>query len=851
MSDSYRFESCELHVGQRRLFIAGAEATLGVRAFDLLSLLVAQRERPVPKHELLEAVWPGLAVEEGNLPVQISTLRKLLGAQAIATVPGRGYRFMLSVQGDYAPSQALAPLQAGAAEPRLDNLPAAVAPLIGRDGDLAEADAALRQHALLSLVGTGGIGKTRLALAAAQRALSRHCDGVWWVDLADLDDAALIAGRIGLALGLPVERSPEPLQALAQGLRGRELLLVLDNCEHLLDGVATLVRTLLQEAPGVRWLLTTQEPLKLPAEQVLRLGPLPVPPTGTGLNQALRYGAVALLLERARAHSHRYTLNEQDVAVAIAICEQLDGIPLALEMAAARLPWMGLAGVHERLGDRLRLLSSDGRQMASRHRSLQAALQWSHGLLSPTEQRVFRRLALFQGGFTLDGATEVVEDGHLLDRWDAIDAIGVLVDKSMVHLDGDPRAATPRYRLLESTRLFALDLLNECDDLSAAQTRHAQAYGRVAARALQQLWDQSDDDWLAGIESEFDNLRAALAHAVQAGRADLAVDLYEALNWLGVLLSGGLETRRWAERVEALSAGPQAAADPALRARLLQAVGSVHRNHAPARAIELMQQALATSLAALPADGDRRQRFRLHCTLALCHARTGALDLAAQDLMRAQGLRELQWPARLLLLEADAAGFVAVGSDDIELAQMHFNRFQALARQGGVTSALNTVAHNLADIALQLGDAAEAVRQGRTLVSALRRQTNGYHLGFALGNLSAALLQAGEWQAAHATAVEALPHLRREDNAVWLFDHLALLALQLGRTEAAAQLLGYVDAGRHAKGQVRDASEAQSRKKAHEGLQACLEGARMTALVEEGARLSADQADRLLLALAC
>ena len=868
MSSPYRFGECELHVADRRLLIGGTPAPLGGRAFEVLRVLVEQRARPVPKDELLDTVWPGQFVEEGNLPVQVSTLRKLLGPQSISTVPGRGYRFSLYVHGDDARADRAgaeggsdAATEATSAPPR-SNLPLQTTALLGRDDDLAQLQAGLARAPLLTLVGASGIGKTRLALAAAQsQAASNGAlfeDGVWWVDLADLLDADLLVGRIALALGLGIERASDPASALIEGLRKARMLVVLDNCEHLLDRLAPLVQTAIATAPNVRWLLTSQEPLKLAAESVLRLTPLAVPAAGTPLGEALQSGALALLVERARAADRRFMLTPAQSGLAIEICRQLDGMPLALEMAAARLPWMGVQAVHDRLGERLRMLRDDTRPGSARHRTLLAAMDWSHALLSASEQAVFRRLAVFRGGFTLQTAPAVVADGHVVDAWDAIDALGGLVDKSLIQIDGDPQANELRYRTLESARLFAQERLDASGEGRAVRERHAEAMSAFAQAWSERMWNEPDVVWLAATEPEADNLRGALetlleparhtGPAAQAAAAQLA-PVFDLLSWIDISRFGGAEVRRWAPRVEALLAAAEAApggsADPQVDAqvktRLRLILGGAWRNTAPAHSLAIWRDVLARPRV----SGDSVLRFRLACCAATAAARTGQTDEAAAHWRDACQLLDPTWPPRLRLLEADAAGFVAHFSSDSAAAREHFARFRTLALQAGADGGLMVVSHNLADIALSLGEVDEAVRIGRELVAWLRTQRSPYNLGFALGNLFAAQVQQPEPAAALAAGAEALTMLRRNENAVWLFDHFALFAARQGAYTDAARLLGYADKARASTGTPRDTSEAQACQMARAAVDAALGAPLRERLAAEGAALGDAEADAL------
>jgi predicted ATPase/DNA-binding winged helix-turn-helix (wHTH) protein len=835
MPASIRFGDFELDLAQRRLLAAGTPAPLGARAFDVLRVLVERRERPVPKDELLDAVWPEQDVEEGNLPVHVSALRKVLGPQAISTVPGRGYRFMVAVQGDAtAAAPARADSQPAFAAAR-HNLPLQATPLLGRDSEASRAGRELASARLLSIVGASGIGKTRFALSLAWSQVQAQPDGVWWAELADASDDAAISNRIGTMLGLPLARAADPREALLKGLQGLNATVVLDNCEHLVGPVASLVQAALDSVPGVRWLVTSREPLKLPAERVFRLGTLAVPPADAKLADALQFGALALLSERARAADRRFSLTPATLRCAIEICQRLDGIALALEMAAARVPWMGVEGVRDRLAEGLRLLSSPRRDGPSRHRTLQAAIGWSHAQLSPQEQIVFRRLAVCHGGFALEQAAQLAADAQGIDTWAAADAIGALVDKSLVQIEGDRAAPRPRLRLLESTRMFAMAQLSQSGELDDLRRRHALIYAQFAVREVELLGSQSDATWLATNEPETHNLREALAVAVRLENPNWVEPLFATLQWLSLMLNGGIDVRRWAGPIEELL--PQA--EPVQRARLLLTLGLVFRNSAPLRALVLFEQGLHL---ARPA-GDDRLLYRLFCACALTQARAGHQAEAVAHLAQAVALWNPAWPPRMQLLQADAAAFVALWGQDLSSSREHFRRFRELALECGADSGMVVVSHNLADLALSLGEADEAARMGRELVARLRRGRNRYNLGFALGNLCAALIMIGDHAGALEAAHEALPLLRAEDHAIWLFDHLALLAARQGRLRAAARLQGYTDATRQASASVRDPCELRANQETLSILQAALGSDEAARLRAEGALLAGAHGD--------
>jgi tetratricopeptide (TPR) repeat protein len=511
-------------------------------------------------------------------------------------------------------------------------------------------------------------------------------------------------------------------------------------------------------------------------------------------------------------------------------------------MAAARLPWMGAAQVQQLLDARLRLLTSAQRVTTARQRTLQAAMAWSHALLSGTEQRVFRRLAVFRGSFGLDEAAEVASDAQLVGRWEAIDALGALVDKSLVQVAGSAEAAAPRYRLLESTRLFALAHLLAADEVSPCQARHVQAYCRLAQARMASLWRAPDTQWIAEIEPDIDNLHTAVQYAIDLRDVDALSVLADPVGWWSSLTNSGAGLRRWVDAIDALLQGT---ALPS-RGRLQMLIGYAHRNIAPAQALPWLEQARAC----LEAGGDPTDLYRTCASLATCYARVGRLVEAQESLARAQALMQPDWPARLRLPVYDAAGFVAHFAGRSDDAEQAFRRFLALAQGARIELGVIAVSHNLADMALAAGRVDEAVRLGRDLVDQLRRMRHAYYLGFALGNLFAALVEAGDLASAAAAGSEALTLLRTEGNSLWLFDHFAALANRLGDGRAAALCVGYCDAGRASLGLSRDPTEARVADRVRQQLAASAVAADIARWLAEGAAMSGPAIDALVQALA-
>jgi predicted ATPase/DNA-binding winged helix-turn-helix (wHTH) protein len=506
----------------QRLVLEGDKPVrLGSRAFDILTALVERAGEVVSKEELIARAWPKTFVEEANLKLQVSTLRRALGDgqgdnRYVATVVGRGYNFVAPIRKEEPPPASPSPTIATAA---LHNLPFATTRMIGREKIATTLVAQLLHQRLVTVVGPGGIGKTTVGLAIAERMIGAYEHGVWLVDLAPLGDPDLVPSALATVLGLEV-CTENSLPSLVAALRDSRMLLLLDNCEHVLDTAAGLAAALISGAPGIDILATSREPLGVRGERVYRLGPLnsPEPSPGLTAKEATAFPAVQLFVERVTAIVEDFTLTDANARLVVAICRRLDGLPLAIEFAAPRVEVLGVEALAARLDDSLRLLGGQRRGAMPRHRTMQAVVDWSYGLLSQDEQRFFCALGIFTGGFTVAAAAAVAM-GATTAGDDAIDRVADLVAKSLVVADAS--GIRPRFRLLDATRAYAIAKLDESGERERIARCHAEYYRDLFVRSEGEVPARPPGEWLAEYAQEIDNLRAALNWAFSSDSDEL------------------------------------------------------------------------------------------------------------------------------------------------------------------------------------------------------------------------------------------------------------------------------------------------------------------------------------------
>jgi predicted ATPase/DNA-binding winged helix-turn-helix (wHTH) protein len=588
---------------RRELVAAGRAVKLGGRAFDILLALIEAHGTVVSRETLMERVWSGHFVEENSVQRQLSALRDALGndRDLIQTVAGRGYQFTGEIRfGPASPSVAVAEPQSSSMTERraqpATNLHKPVADLIARHRELAEVTSLVSQHRLLTLAGPGGIGKTRLALDLAWDLLAKFAGGVWFIDLAPLTDSGLVASTVGVTLNLQLDTGTTSPEKVAAALQNRELLIVLDNCEHVIEAAAGMAEALLRTNSLARVLATSREPLKAEGEYVYRVGGLEVPSLDdVEVDDVLRHGAVKLFVNRMHGTAPYGPIDVQTGRRIAEICRRLDGIPLAIELAAARASSLGVETLRALLDDRFHLLVDGRRTALPRYRTLRAMVDWSYEAISNKERMVFWRIAVFSGGFTLEDAGAIAAGGGI-SQAEVAYHMANLVDKSL--LTADITRIPAEYRLLETMRAYALEKLRGSGERDEVIRRQAETY--------RDRFDQAETDWstesraklLETYERDVENARTALDWAFSpTGYASLGVALTIAAAPLRIIFSRMGECHSWVERALASIAsgqGGQGKQEMQLRAifallQLLTKAGNPEPLAAWSKALELAE----------------------------------------------------------------------------------------------------------------------------------------------------------------------------------------------------------------------------------------------------------------------
>ena len=542
------FGSFRLRPSQQLLLDDDKPIPIGARALDLLITLVERAGDVVTKDELISRVWPNVAVEEGNLRTQMAIIRRALrdgeaGTRYIVTIPGRGYRFVSPVS--RSAERDTSPIGERTSQPA-SHIPTRLTRVIGRADSISEVTNRLTRRRFTTIVGPGGIGKTTVALAVAEQQTDIYKDGICFVDLASLIDPLTMPSTLASMLGLAIA-SKDIIAELTTYLRNKHFLLVLDSCERFVEAAAVLAEKLLKGTVDLHVLATSREPLRAEGEAIYRLSPLTTPSTSDRLSaeEALAFPAVELFVERAASSIDTFELIDEDAPVVADICRQLDGIALAIELAAGRVSTLGVKGVATHLKDRFRLLTRGKRTALPRHQTLEATLDWSYEMLPPRERATLRRLSVFPGNFALEGASAIAADSDIT-AGEVLDIVDELVSKSLI--SADVRGVERAYRLLDTTRAYATKKFIESGEPEQTTQRHAEYCLGFLEKTHTGKETSPTTEFLTAATPLIDDIRTALNWAFSPnGNANIAVELTTATIPLWTHLSLNAECRKHVE----------------------------------------------------------------------------------------------------------------------------------------------------------------------------------------------------------------------------------------------------------------------------------------------------------------
>jgi len=760
---TFRFREFELDVAAYELRRHGLRIRLARQPMELLLLLLEHRQELVSHDEIVARLRGGAAFGDldAGTHTAILRIRQALGdspqsPRFIETVPGKGYRFVAPVEvvsrsNQQGGAQAADDRSSDTRLPdtRRHNLPAELTSFVGRETELAELPTLLRSARLLSLTGAGGVGKTRLAIRLGLDLVNEFADGVWLVDLASLTSPDLVAQTIAIAVGVREGPQRSARDALLENLRDRDLLLVLDNCEHLIGACAELAEALLRGSPALRVVTTTREPLGVCGETVCRVPSLSLPQaTGGSLtaDALVEAEATRLFIERASAVDLAFRTTPENACTIARICQRLDGMPLAIELAAARVAVFSLEQIDSRLEDRFRLLTGGARTTVARQRTLEATVDWSYQLLSDVERQLFNRLSVFRGGWSL-GAAEKICGGDGIDANDMLDLVSRLVSKSLVGLESSA-SGERRYAFLETVRQYAGDRLAEADATNRLRDRHFDFFFEEFRGVLPVLRHHDQLHCLRRLRTEQENVRAALEWALTSPRlAEQGLELAGALFWFWTKRGLFEEGRVWLER--ALAGSPNA--PRTLRARALLGLG--HMYHFQGRPFEAVA-AEALSLGRL--DGDAWVQ-----SFALFMQGLAAFERGDAGLATACSLAALE--------AANTSGEIVQRSGPLLI---------------------------LANIAVSTGDHDRAQGLYDQSIDASRRDGDTWGLGILLSAAAGLGIVRGDFEGARAKASEAMAlcqELEDPRGIAWSLDVFAGLLAAGGRPDGAARLWGASD----------------------------------------------------------
>jgi predicted ATPase/DNA-binding winged helix-turn-helix (wHTH) protein len=848
---AYLFEGFTLDLKRGCLRELDREIELRPKSFAMLRHLVENAGRLISKEELVEAIWPNVVVTDQSLTRCVSDIRSVLrdGEQRIIkTVSRRGYLFQSPVAVEAqseAPNNARheAPLDGGAAfqvtSPQISaagvhaagsrphNLPRQLTSFVRRDAEIAEIEAALESYRLVTLLGPGGVGKTRLALEVGTDLLGHNRDGVWFVELGPIDDAELVGETLCSTVGAQPQGNRSAIENAVAYLREKQALLILDNCEHLIDAATKLAEVLGRACPHLTILATSRERLSLPSEKTYRVQSLGVPPLAEALRaeEAQGYDAVRLFVQRAGAAVEGFSLTDANASAIASICRRLDGIPLAIELAVPQLRMLQPQALEAHLHEPFFMHLKTSRTAPPRHQTLSTVFDWSYALLSESERTLFIRLSVFAGSWTLDAAAAVATGGAVTED-QVFELLSSLADKSLILPDLE--AIEPRYKYLQTTRRYASEKLRHSGE-DELRRRLAEFMVRRFTEACEAWPTTATQSWLATYEPDLDNLRASLDWAFGSrGDAALAVELTsrsvriwdelslltERRRWFAAALERRDETtpprtlaRLWLGRTSLSSHGDRTNLEPALGAAELFRMAGDHIG---------LGEALVKAGAALATPEDPAP--------ALPYLQE------ALDVLKPLGA------SKHLTVCLRSFAITRYFMRDFDAARPLIAESEAVARNLGDRRGLAAAQIAAAELEFAAGRVDDAI--DRTKVMLAGDHINRRQLTLGLGNLAAYLLAAGRVAEARAAALDGLKAACALDwgaAIVRVIEHLALVAALRRKPDIAASLAGF-GAAFYAKGTAsREFTEIATHERLTAELAKALTQEQLRTLMAEGA----------------
>jgi predicted ATPase/DNA-binding winged helix-turn-helix (wHTH) protein len=808
------------------LFEEGRPLRLGTVECKILTILLERPGAIVAKSELMSRVWGNSVVGDNVLHVRVAALRKALGDDFISTKRGAGYRFSAPLSREQKSSSAgNLPILAGRR--------AGHSALIGRDDDLQQVVHLLQTARLVSLMGPGGVGKTSLGLQAARECANHFEDGAWLVELSTLHDPKVAASQIAATLGLGLGKTHNPLPTLARLIRNKNILLVLDNCEHLVGACAEICETLLSSAPRLKILVTTRQALSCAGEMIFTVPPLEVPgETSTTVASVRKSAAFELFLERARGAAAGFAINDDEVGIAVQICRRVDGLPLAIEMVASWAAMFGLQALDEKLDGSIDSWPRARNTAPPRHSTLTATLEWSHGLLSAEEQIVLRRLSVFASPFTMQAAEAVIGDEQVPTA-SLFEHVAALIRKSMVTVASGMRP--PMFRLLETTRALMAEKLAGAHEANSILRHHATYVLKTVRRAIDELQTVPESVWLKRYASVLPDMREALDWA-SGEEPQLAVTLAVEGWQIWREMSLHAEGR---QRLNAITKLVSAETPPPLKLGVQRALAELCLNSESERfayqsLLEVVSLIRELKLGPEFASAFFELGFAASVLGHTEDARSYAVE--AIDLLQQSGrTRDLARAyATLSAIQVTAGQYADAKDAGIKAVR--------LCEIVGSDRGAFVVRTNLLEATVLAGHLTEAISEGNEIVAQLRSRPYTELLGYVLGLVSCALLFQRSSEGTLPLLREAAPILREAGLLFWLYDKFALRLALDGRQSDAAVVAGFAFAVLEKSGRFGEPLAVRVREMLNDELRRAMSDNVMKQLIESGKYLTEERA---------